>query len=125
MRSTTVADQQPAASLHFSNTSASINRLLSVHQILFYSPFHPPKQLPQLGLSASPFQRFGIVCHPQSEKHHHNVNFAPTEGTSFLTRLRLTMATQRLCIVVVTDNEFTAPLTKPVSAAFIAFKLFT
>ena len=60
----------------FSNTLASINLFaLCVHQILFYSPFHSPKQLPQLGLSASPLKLFGIVCHMQSEKRLHNLNF--------------------------------------------------
>jgi len=58
-----------------SSTLVSINQfVLRVHQIQSYSLFHLPKLQPQLGLSASPSQLSGIVCHPESEKHHHVFN---------------------------------------------------
>ena len=51
------------------------------------SPFHAPKQLPQLVLSPL----FEIICHLQSEKRHHNLNFCADRMDIFSTPVWLTM----------------------------------
>jgi len=71
--------QQPSYLLQHIGQHRPVRSLRSSNFVLF--PL--PKQQLQLGLSASPSQLSGIVCHPQSEKHHHNINFCADWRVTF------------------------------------------
>ena len=63
------------------------------------------------------------VYHQKTESHFHNLNnLAPTQGTSLSTRLLLTIATRRLCIIVYW-HWITAPCTNAVIDCLSGYQL--
>ena len=94
---------------------------LCVHLVLCYSPFYLSKQLPQLLLSASPLQLFGIARHLQSQN--------ASSQSQYLHRLKGHFfqsvfgyhgyPAPRLCIIVIADFESTVPHTKKVNTMII------
>lgn len=97
-----------------SNISININLpVCCAHQTLCSLPFHQPKLSPLLARSVSPLQLYGTVCHLPSGNHHHYVNFCVnSRDTSFNASSVDHGCIRRLCIIVFTDLEFTAPLYK-------------
>ena len=94
-----------------SNISIHINLLvLCVRQTHCSSLFHQPKLSPLLVRSVSPPHQYGTIYHPLWGNHHLNINFCVnSRDTCFNASSVDHSYIRRLCIIVFTDFEFTAP----------------